>query len=237
VSAAPDPRDLLLARALGTATPEEDALLDAALARDPALAAELAAVRETLGLLDAAVAPVAPPADLADRVLARVAGEAERPRAEHVVPRRRRRRLAVPALAATLAAVAASALTYVALRNGDDDGAPDATATVAASSGEALGEARLYRTDGPDGRLVLSLHDLPAAPAGHHYEVWVLREGADHMEPVASVGPAGGTVRLEVPLPGAGAYAATDISLEDDGGPPEHSGTSVAGGAFGPARS
>ncbi len=235
MSAPSDPRDLLLARALGTATPEEDALLDAALARDPALAAELAAVRETLDLLDAAVAPEPAPTDLADRVLARVSSEPSRP--ERAPVPLRRRRLAVPVLAAVLAAAAASALTYLALRDGDGLGTPDATAAVAAPSGEALGEARLYGTGTPDGRLVLSLHDLPAAPAGHHYEVWVLRQGADHMESVAVVGPSGGTVRVEAPLPGAGAYAATDISVEDDGGPPDHSGTSVAGGTFSPTPS
>ena len=143
----------------------------------------------------------------------------------------------MPALAAVLAAAAACALTYVALRDGDGLGAPDATATVAAPSGQALGEARLYGTGGADGRLVLALHDLPAAPAGHHYELWVLRQGAEHMEAVAVVSPSGGAVRLDVPLPGAGTYAATDVSVEDDGGPPEHSGTSVAGGTFGPAPS
>ena len=39
-------------------------------------------------------------------------------------------------------------------------------------------------------------------------------------------------VRIELPLPGAGPYAAMDISVEDDGGPPEHSGVSVAGATF-----
>jgi len=39
-------------------------------------------------------------------------------------------------------------------------------------------------------------------------------------------------VKLDLPLPGAGDYAALDISVQQDGGSPEHSNTSLANGAF-----
>ena len=39
--------------------------------------------------------------------------------------------------------------------------------------------------------------------------------------------------RLDLPLPGPGDYQAVDISVEPDGGPPEHSSISLAGGRFG----
>ena len=37
---------------------------------------------------------------------------------------------------------------------------------------------------------------------------------------------------LELPLPGPGDYRAVDVSVEADGGPPEHSSVSLAGGSF-----
>ena len=39
-------------------------------------------------------------------------------------------------------------------------------------------------------------------------------------------------VELQLGLPGAGDYAAVDISVEPDAGPPEHSDTSLGGGRF-----
>ena len=59
----------------------------------------------------------------------------------------------------------------------------------------------------------------------------MLRVGADEMEAVG-VFWARGDVEREFSLPGAGRYAAVDISVEEDAGEPEHSGRSLAGGAF-----
>ena len=82
--------------------------------------------------------------------------------------------------------------------------------------------------------LALELENVPAPPAGHHYEVWVLRtEGGGEMEAVGSFTPDGERTRLDLPLPGPGDYQAVDISVEPDGGPPEHSSVSLAGGRFG----
>ena len=80
---------------------------------------------------------------------------------------------------------------------------------------------------------MLELENVPPPPAGHHYEVWVLRsEGGGEMEAVGSFTPDGDDPRLELPLPGPGDYRAVDVSVEPDGGPAEHSGVSLAGGSF-----
>ena len=54
------------------------------------------------------------------------------------------------------------------------------------------------------------------------------------MEAVGVFDPTTSEVELELGLPGAGEYVAVDISVEPDAGPPEHSGTSLAGGEFEP---
>ena len=94
------------------------------------------------------------------------------------------------------------------------------------------GEARLYGSTQPGGVVRLELADVPDAPDGSHYEVWVLRPSAgEAMEAVGVFDAGGAEVELELGLPGAGDYAAVDISVEPDAGPPEHSGTSLAGGS------
>ena len=69
---------------------------------------------------------------------------------------------------------------------------------------------------------------MPPPPVDHFYEVWVLRAGTDVMVSVGTFTPESSDVHLELSLPAPGAYAAVDISVEDSGGPQEHSGTSLA---------
>ena len=54
------------------------------------------------------------------------------------------------------------------------------------------------------------------------------------MEAVGVFTPDGSRVRLKLGLPGAGEYEAVDISVEPNGGPASHSGSSLAGGRFEP---
>ncbi len=83
------------------------------------------------------------------------------------------------------------------------------------------------------GTVRVSLRDVPPAPSGHHYEVWVLREeGGGAMESVGVFTPTSSDVELDLPLPGPGNYAAVDVSVEEDDGPPAHSDTSLASGTF-----
>jgi hypothetical protein len=129
------------------------------------------------------------------------------------------------------------AIAFVVARD-DSLGSPDALAAVhgAPEFSDVSGEARLYASGQDDGRLVLRLSELPAPSPGQHYEVWVLRSEADgEMEAVGVFVPTTDEVDLEFRLPGAGDYEAVDVSVEADGGPPEHSGRSLAGGTFEPS--
>jgi hypothetical protein len=52
------------------------------------------------------------------------------------------------------------------------------------------------------------------------------------MTAVGSFTPAEPTVTLSLPLPTAGDFAAVDISIQSNDGPPEHSNVSLAGARF-----
>ncbi len=176
--------------------------------------------------LAAALPRVTPPAGLFDRVLAEVQREAV------VVPLRRRSVIVRHRGLGALAAAAAVLVVAVGVWSATGDGNEPAARAVLQGPGDSSvsGEAELFTDKG--GRVLVSLHDVPPAPTGHHYEVWVLREGAEAMEPVGTFTPTTPEVDLELALPGSGPYAAVDISVEEDGGPPEHSGTSLATGAL-----
>jgi hypothetical protein len=181
---------------------------------------------ELFTILAAALPRVTPPQGLFDRVLAEVRSEAV------VVPLQRRSRVVRHRALGALAAAAAVLVVTVGIWSTAGGGDEPALRAVLEGSGDSgvTGEAELFTGDG--GRVHVSLRDVPAAPAGHHYEVWVLRVGAEAMEPVGTFTPTASDVDLELAVPGSGPYAAVDVSIEEDGGPPEHSGTSLATGAF-----
>jgi anti-sigma-K factor RskA len=226
-----DLRELAALDALGALTPDDSRRLAEAANADGELAAQRDADEAVVAALRSAVAPVAPPADLGDRIVALTRTEAAVAPAPTVVGwrSRLRRRPLVPALAA-----ASVAITLVAT-NDPGLGAPTVEASVVSHdpSMNVGGTAALYDPSRPDGKVVVNLTSLPPAPAGHHYEVWVLRTGATEMEAVGSFSPDQTSVRLELPLPGSGTYGALDVSVEEDSGPADHSGKSVAGATFG----
>jgi hypothetical protein len=184
---------------------------------------------DTLATVERSLPRVAPPADMFDRILAEIRPEAT------VVPLQRRahRRVVMPAVGA-LAAVAAAVLIAVVALGGDNLGPPGARAAIAGRSDTAVtGEAVLYGSTADGGTVHVSLRGVPPAPVGHHYEVWVLRrDAAGQMEAVGTFTPTSSDVKLDLPLPGPGDYAAVDVSIEENGGPPVHSDTSLAGGTF-----
>ncbi|MEO5632570.1 anti-sigma factor [Gaiella sp.] len=185
--------------------------------------------RVTIASVEQSLPRVVPPVDMFDRILAEIRPEAT------VVPLQPRvhRRVVVPVVG-TLAAIAAVVLIAVVALGGDEPGTPDARAAIAGKSDPAVsGEALLFGSDADGGTVQVTLRDVPAAPSGHHYEVWVLREeGGGEMESVGVFIPTSGDVDLELQLPGPGNYAAVDVSVEEDGGPSIHSDTSLAGGSF-----
>jgi Anti-sigma-K factor rskA len=190
---------------------------------------ELEEQEATFALLADSLPRVAPPADMFDRILAEI-----RPQATVVPLRPRTHRRLVAPVVGTLAAVAAVVLIAVVALGGDDLGPPDARAAISGKSDPAVtGDAELFGVNADGGTVRISLTDVPQAPSGHHYEVWVLREeGGGEMESVGTFTPTSGDVDLELALPGPGNYAAVDISVEEDDGPPAHSDTSLASGAF-----
>lgn len=184
----------------------------------------------TLVLLEQALPRVAPPADLFDRILDGVRAEAK------VVPlaaARRSRRTRAWVAGGLAAAAAVVVAVAVGLSLGDEGlGDPDARAAISSTSDSTVhGEAALY---GDAGKIVVSLDDVPRAPSGHHYEVWVLPEGSEAMVSLGTFEPAadGEDVTLELDLPAAASYAAVDVSVEEDAGPAAHSDTSYGTGFF-----
>lgn len=227
-----DDRDLIAGEALGVLSRDDAALLAELVAKDGSAAAELKTQRATVAALEAGVARAQPSRDLFERILADVGRRPGRPAPEW---RARLRRGWVPRLAAAGVAIAAAVALVFAIRPAGGRGEPDLRASVAGTPQFAAvtGEAALYSPDRGAGVLVLDLERVPPPPSGHHYEVWVLRsEGGGEMEAVGSFTPAGDSARLELPLPGPGDYRAVDVSVEPNGGPPEHSSVSLAGGRF-----
>lgn len=183
---------------------------------------------ETLERLEALLPRIAPPVDLFDRILDEVRSEAR------VVPLRPTRTTRTRRWIAggAVAAAAAVALAIGVSLTGDDGlGEPDARAAISSPTDASVtGEAELFAEAG---KVRVSLASVPAAPSGHHYEVWVLPEGSDAMISIGTFDPASTEdVELELPLPAEGAYAAVDVSVEEDDGPAAHSDTSWGSGAF-----
>lgn len=189
----------------------------------------------TMAALGRALPRTPAPPGLGDRLAAAVVADATAAPMADVIPigsRRRRTVLTSLAAAACAAALAVGATTWV-MGGGDSPGPLTAsTAVVAEAGGGITGSAALYAADAPGGTLRVSLADVPAPPAGHHYEVWVLEKGSDEMTAVGSFTPASRDVDLSLPLPTPADYAAVDISVEPNDGPPTHSGTSLAGAKF-----
>ena len=237
-------RDLAAAAALGARSADDRARLDREATRDSEFAVLLEEYRATVSMLEAALAREEPPAGLFEQVLAQIEAESPAPSeqvAEALVPARpsvrERARRFWPAFVAGAATAATATVLLLALTGGGGLGSPNARATVSGTNEfpSVSGEARLYRSTGDDGVLVVDLSDVPAPAPGQHYEVWVLRkEGGGAMEAVGTFAAGGSAVDLELPLPGPGDYEAVDVSVEPDGGPAAHSGRSLAGGHFEP---
>jgi anti-sigma-K factor RskA len=183
--------------------------------------------RDLVAALERSLPRVTPSATVLEGILAEVGSEA------HVLPLRRRRRRRVLAVASAAAAAAAAVAVAVGVAVHDDDSPAARAALEAAPGATVTGAAALYGPRSDGGHLVVSLRDVPPAPSGHHYEVWVLPAGSDAMLSVGTFDPdTTGDVELDLPLPQRGSYAAVDVSVEEDGGPAAHSDTSIATGAF-----
>jgi anti-sigma-K factor RskA len=194
----------LVAFLLGDVTDDEREELERHLDECPACEAILEELATTTGELAMAAPPVAPPPGLRTAVLDGIR-ELEAPVAP-VASRKRTRwlhwpRIAVPALAAVAVAVA----IVFAVRASE----PPATRTVALSGG-----AGSVRVQGSSATMDAS--GMAPAPAGHTYEVWVIRNGTPR--------PAGVFERGSGSVPVSGEVAPGDViavTVEPAGGSPQ----------------
>ena len=171
--------------------------------------------RDTVEQLERGVARVAPPDDLFDRIAAET-------RPAPVVPLRRR---VVVWASPAVAAAAAVAVTFGVMR--EDDSLGDPIREVQVSNEAVDGRLAVYRRGEGNRLLVVDLDRVPDAPKDHFYEIWISRPGSDVKIPIGAFTPRDGHAHLEVPLPTEDKRLSIDISIEDEAGPPEHSGQSM----------
>lgn len=169
---------------------------------------ELAVFAGSAGRLAYAVPPLDPPAHLRERIL--VAARAERPNVVPLLaPQRSRFGRGLAAVAAVAACTAIGlGIWNVALHNRLD------RAQVALRSVPLQG-ANGSVVVGPGGKGVLTVSNLPPAPPGKSYEVWVIDGGAASPAGVFRGGGQNLVVRLIRPVP-RGAVVA--VTVERTGG-------------------
>jgi hypothetical protein len=152
----------------------------------------------------------------------------------------RRRRLAAVAVAAVIA-VGAAATATLQLVGGDDPGrtvAAERTATlepVDPGSDRATGQVSMATDRQSVTRMRVDTVDLPRAPRGGFYYVWLFDPASDKMLPLGQVLP-GHRASFDLPASLVAAYSAIDISLESDDGDPGHSVTSVLRASYAGSR-
>ncbi|MEI2701684.1 MAG: anti-sigma factor [Baekduia sp.] len=201
---------------------DERAVADRLLADDAGFAAAVAEQRELGGALSAMPSTIRtpePPPPLRPE-----------PTRAHVGRAGARGLLRLPRFTLpALATVAAAAVLAVVLISGGDE-APVTPAPVKATVtlkpiGEVTGTATI-KIDGD--RAKLTGAGLPPSAEGKHYEAWLARADGS-MKPMGEfrVGD-DGTVEAGMPFKeDLSEFTYVDVSVEPDGGPPTHSGTSV----------
>jgi anti-sigma-K factor RskA len=226
--------DLAAPYALGALAPDERAGFEAHLAECAICQAEVQALRDVAGLLAHAAPVAAPPPGLRDRVLRE---------ARQVRPIGARRTSMVPWLAAAACLVIALGLAgaYLRERAARDAlrGALEATraqrdsadqlvaaildSTVGTADLAAAGKAptmRLY-WNRARGLVVAAAFDLPPAPAGRTYQLWVIKKGQN---PVSlgtfNTGPSGRAI-VTLPAPAGLKADLGAVTEEPAGGSPQ----------------
>jgi hypothetical protein len=96
------------------------------------------------------------------------------------------------------------------------------------SPATAAGDVVVH-TSARDLVMLVSTKGLPAAPANHFYEVWLLSPSTNKMLPLGVLSATGkGTYTISPSI--MNQFSAIDVSLQDNDGIPQHSKTSVLRG-------
>lgn len=158
-----------------------------------------------------------------------VAPRSEPPAPAHLdAARAERRRPVIVTLAAAAALIVIAAVGVVVFRDDAPQTEVLATATLEVLEGPATAEAQLLRVDGED-RLVVEASDMPPAPDGSHYELWLV--DPEVTDP-RSLGPMTGSTEVSVPSSiDPDEFPVVDISLQPDG-MEQHSGRSLLRGTL-----
>lgn len=181
-------RDLIAPVALGAATPDEIARVEAHARECAVCGEELASLRGAADVLAVAVPQHEPPRALKESLMATVRAEAaERPaglpapvEATRRPERPGRRFLGIPAwpAAAALATIVALALAVglvLTTSGGSGDGAATTIAMTAGPAAPGISGRVLYVPD--EDTAVVDLSDLPPLGPGDAYQLWVIRDG------------------------------------------------------------
>ena len=205
-----DVHELTAGYALDALDPAERATFEEHLSSCERCREELQGFWQVSGALAHAAGGPMPPASLRNRILEQA--RSERP---NVVPLRRRFGLpAVSTVAAVAAVVAIGLGVWATAMAGDLDDARREVAVLGHRDAEAFetanGEARLVVT--PPGEAALVVRDLPDAPEGKDYEIWVFE---DDVPRPAGLFDEAGVALLSRPVERGQTVA---VTLEQEGG-------------------
>jgi len=205
---AADPHSLVAPYALHALEDEEGRRFEEHLAACERCREELTGLREAAARLAYAAEGPKPPPQLRERILTQARNE--RRNVASLPARRRSWTLPLGAAAAVAAAVAIGVGTWAATRPGQS-----ALAQVLSQSGSSLlpmGDSGAVAV-APNGDAALALN-VPVAPKGKTYEIWVIRDGTPQRAGTFE-GGSSTDVRLDQP---ASAGSIVAVTLERDGG-------------------
>jgi anti-sigma-K factor RskA len=224
---------------LGSLDADEGRAFESHLAACAECAAEVASLRPVVGALATAVPQVTPRAELRDRVLAAAGSRADLTTRPHTVHDRKAPSAVMWLPLAAAIVIAIGAVVYVA-RLQRQMGELQARFEQAQATTGVLAAPDLARIDlqgqtaAPNARaralwsrsrgLVFTAANLPPAPAGKTYQVWVVTAQAPVSAGLLAPDPTGGDTEYYMTPPDIASPVAVAVTLEPAGGVPAPTG-------------
>ena len=218
-------RDDAAEYALGTLDAAQRSVFEARMARDPALAAEVAQWQQRLGALNEETPVLEPPPQMLANIMERIGGLAR----DNVVVLKRRadlwRRTAI-----AVSAIAASLLVFVMVRT--EWQAPQKGLYVAVLQGSGTAPAFVVAVDVKSKLIVVRSLGV-SVPQRHSYELWALGAGRAAPQPLGIIDAVAHIPSGRLGDVGDTALADTTfaVSLEPPGGSPTGQPTGPVGAA------